>query len=221
VKSVPNWLDMLPAVDATANLDTLHRDAIAILARLASDRRLLTRLVAEIEFDPDRLAASKVTLLLNRLCLYRAEDRGFEIRVNLNPRSVNQLVPHDHSYNLASRILAGGYIHVVRRRTDSWNGDFTSKDVLPGIVTVERPGSSYTLGHPMVHQAVMLPGTVTLFLRGPRLKTRSHAALDLLPAVDTWPAPAEPGGEPSHSRPVTPGEYLTMRSQLVKQGLIG
>ncbi|MFJ5121888.1 hypothetical protein [Kitasatospora sp. NPDC088548] len=208
-------------MNASAGLRDFGQAAAAVLDRLASDRRLLGRLVAEIEHDPERLEASRVTLLLNRLSLYRANERGFEIRVNMNPRHANQLVPHDHAYNFAVHVLAGGYVHVMRRRTDSWTGEFTSADLVPSVVTVERPGSTYTLGHPMVHQAVMLPGTVSLFLRGPRLKTRSHAATDLLPGRDTWPAPAESGAVPVHSRPASRDEYMAMRSQLVRQGLIG
>jgi hypothetical protein len=34
------------------------------------------------------------------------------------------------------------------------------------FVTVERPGTAYTLGDAMVHQSVMEPDTVTLFVRG-------------------------------------------------------
>ncbi|MBT2392363.1 hypothetical protein J7E87_23800 [Streptomyces sp. ISL-1] len=139
----------------------------------------------------------------------------------MNPRRVNQGVPHDHSYNFATRILTGGYGHIVRRRTDTGEGEFTSTDLLPGIVAIERPGSSYTLGHPMVHQAVMLPGTVTLFVRGPRLKSRSHAVADLMPSVGTWPARAEPGSGPRHSRPASLDEYRAMRDELARQGLIG
>ncbi|MFD9467318.1 hypothetical protein [Streptomyces sp. NPDC060027] len=93
--------------------------------------------------------------------------------MNMNPCLDNQLVPYDHCYTFSTRILTGGYVHVVRRRTDDWVGPFNRADLAPGIVTFERPGSAYTLGHPMVHQAVMEPDTVTLFVRGPRRKPLS------------------------------------------------
>jgi hypothetical protein len=144
----------------------VHRISRALLDQLADDRDLLTLLVSGVLHDPERLAASRVTLLLNRLSLYQAPDRGFEVRLNMNPRPDNQRVPHDHCYACATRILKGGYIHVVRRRTDGWDGPFTGADLEPAVVTVERPGSAYTLDHTMVHQAVMEPDTVTLFVRG-------------------------------------------------------
>ncbi|MGD6750358.1 hypothetical protein [Streptomyces sp. BH105] len=198
----------------------MHQTSRTLLDRLAGDLPTLTRLVNEIEHDPERLAASRVTLLLNRLSLYQAPERGFEIRLNMNPRQDNQLVPHDHCYDFATRILTGGYVHIVRRRTDGWDGSFTAADLKPAIVTIEGPGSSYTLGHRMVHQALMRPGTVTLFVRGPRRKSASNAAEELMPPTDRWPAPASPGGTPVPSRPATHDEYRAMRRYLRHQGFI-
>jgi hypothetical protein len=109
---------------------------------------------------------------------------------------------------------------VVRRRTNGWDGPFTGADLEPGIVTIERPGSAYTLGEAMVHQAVMEPGTVTLFVRGPRRKMRSHAAQELMPSKEAWPAPAQPGEQAVESRPVTVDEYMRMRDYLIQRRLI-
>lgn len=221
MKSAANWLDRVPSLD-TLDLRDVQSISHDLLDQLGEDRKLLTQLVDDIPHDPERLASSRVTLLLNRLSLYQAPDRGFEIRMNMNPRSDNQLVPHDHCYAFAARILTGGYVHVVRRRTDDWEGEgaFSGDYLEPGIVTIERPGSIYTLGHPMVHQAVMEPDTVTLFVRGPRRKSLSNAAVEMMPSRDSWPAPAEPGGEAAESRPATLDEYRLMRSYLFRRCLI-
>ncbi|MEV8568127.1 hypothetical protein AB0436_21540 [Streptomyces sp. NPDC051322] len=213
------WLDRVPSLDLD-DLREVQRISRGLLDRLAGDRELLTRLVNEVLHDAERLDNSRVTLLLNRLSLYQAPDRGFEIRLNLNPRPDNQQVPHDHCYAFATRILTGGYVHVVRRRTNGWDGPFSDTDLEPAIVTIERPGSAYTLGDAMVHQAVMEPDTVTLFVRGPRRKKVSHAVEALMPSQATWPAPAAPGEEPEESRPATLGECLAMRAYLVQQRLI-
>ncbi|MGV4891564.1 hypothetical protein ACSR0Z_34260 [Streptomyces viridosporus] len=93
-------------------------------------------------------------------------------------------------------------------------------DLEPAVVTLEGPGSTYTLGDAMVHQAVMEPDTVTLFVRGPRRKKLSHAAQELMPPRETWPAPAIPGDEPEESRPPTLEEYQTMRAYLIQRQLI-
>ncbi|MGW0778304.1 hypothetical protein ACWD01_32805 [Streptomyces sp. NPDC002835] len=213
------WLDRWPSMD-TPRLSGMFQRGTALLEHLADDKNLLTRLVTDIEHHSARLSGSRVTLLLDRLCLYRAPDGGFEIRLNMNPRRVNQEVPHDHGYNFATRILTGGYLHVVRRRTDSGTGPFTGDDLLPAIVAIERPGSAYALEHTAVHQALMLPGTTTLFVRGPRLKERSYAAEELTPTPSTWPAAATPGAPPQHSRPASLDEYRAMRDQLACLGLI-
>ncbi|MGV9567838.1 hypothetical protein [Streptomyces sp. NPDC003480] len=218
--STASWLDAAPPPDLD-DVRRMQRISRAMLDRLADDRPLLTQLVNDVLHDPDRLSASRVTLLLNRLSLYQAQDRGFEIRLNMNPRPDNQLVPHDHCYAFATRILTGGYVHVVRRRTDGWTGPFTGADLEPGIVTVERPGSAYTLGDSIVHQAVMEPHTVTLFVRGPRRKKLSHAAEELMPPPESWPAAATAGDAPEESRPCTLAEYQSMRTYLIERDLIG
>ncbi|MEU6353625.1 hypothetical protein ABZ896_30585 [Streptomyces sp. NPDC047072] len=215
-----NWLDDLPALD-DGDLRLAHRRSREILLRLGADRPLLTQLVGEIEHDPQRMTESEVHPLINRLVIYQDDARGFQIRLHMSP-GARELVPHDHKYTFTTLVLAGAYLHVWRRRTDAGEGEFTAEDLQPGLITVERPGSCYTLGHPLVHQTVMLPGTVTLFMRGPRAKPRSHAALDMLPAADEWPE-ASQAGKPKHARgqrPVTPEEYRTMRRQLVGQGII-
>ncbi|MEU0836039.1 hypothetical protein [Streptomyces sp. NPDC005969] len=127
MKTATSWLDAVPSLD-TPDLCAVQDVSRALLDRLAEDQELPTRLVDEIPHDAERLANSRVTLLLNRLSLYQAHDRGFEIRMNMNPRLDNQLVPHDHCYNFATHILRGGYVHVVHRRTDGGEGPFTGAD---------------------------------------------------------------------------------------------
>ncbi|WP_158689435.1 hypothetical protein [Streptomyces viridosporus] len=49
----------------------MQRISRALLDRLAGDRDPLTRLVNEVLHDQERMDASRVTLLLNRLSLYQ------------------------------------------------------------------------------------------------------------------------------------------------------
>ncbi|MFF7476992.1 hypothetical protein [Streptomyces sp. NPDC008092] len=219
VKNTAPWLMQVPCLDMP-DLTYVQHVSLSILDRLSADRNLLTTLVDEVLTLPGRLAASRVTLLLNRLSLWEAPDHSFEIRLNMNPRPENQLVPHDHCYAFATHVLTGGYVHVVRRRTDGWEGPFTGADLQPAIVTVERPGSAYALDHSVVHQAVMAPHTVTLFIRGPRRKASSHAAEDLMPPEQSWPEAAVPGNQPAQSRSATVDEYLMMRRYLRERRII-
>jgi predicted metal-dependent enzyme (double-stranded beta helix superfamily) len=216
---VATWLDDESAVDWT-NLRDVSARSRDLLDRLADDRELLSELVFGIEHDELRLRESEVHPLINRLILYQADDRGITIRLHMSP-GARELVPHDHKYTFTARVLTGAYVHVWRRK-DAEVPDFESGDLAPGVVTIERPGSAYTFGHQLVHQTIMVPGTVTLFMRGPRMKDRSHAALDMLPQADKWDRPFD-AGKPKHARgqrPVTRDEYLQMRADLVGRGLI-
>ncbi|MEU7829507.1 hypothetical protein [Nonomuraea sp. NPDC049129] len=215
-----DWLDELEPLD-WKDLRGAHRRTRAILSRLAADKDLLTQRVRSIELDADRLKASEVHPLINRLILHQSDPQGFHIRLHMSPGS-RDLVPHDHKYSFSAYVLRGGYIHVWRRRSDDGDGEFLSHQVSAAIASVEREGSCYTFGHPLIHQTAMLPGTVSLFIRGPREKVRSHAALDLLPQADSWGAPAE-AGKPKHAngqRPITLEELRQMRSQLEELAVI-
>ncbi|UFQ99772.1 hypothetical protein KBP30_00305 [Streptomyces sp. Go40/10] len=87
-----SWPDAVPPMDMD-DLRTFERVSRMVLNRLADDRKLLTQLVNDVLQDPDSLVASRITLLLNRLSLYQAPDRGSEIRLNMNPWPDNQRVP--------------------------------------------------------------------------------------------------------------------------------
>jgi hypothetical protein len=105
VNGPATWLDDVPSL-ASPSLRAMQHDSRLLLNRLAGDRTLLTRFVREIPRAPQRLAASRVTLLLNRLSLCQAPDRSFEIRLNMQPRPDSQLMAHDHCYAFATRVLS-------------------------------------------------------------------------------------------------------------------
>ncbi|MEU1284484.1 hypothetical protein [Kitasatospora sp. NPDC005856] len=222
-------LEDIPDLRA-ADLPRIHAES-DVLHRLAADRGLLSYLVTTTVLAPERYEASRTTLLLDRLVLSTADDLGYEIRLNTNPRPGNQLLPHDHAYPFAARVLTGGYLHTVFLRTDGRthgcadgraddraDGPFTSGDLRPAVTTTELPGSSYTLAPTLVHRAVMLPGTTTLMLRGP-YRSAAHAASDLVPPVSAWPPPV--GGEaPAHSRRMTDAEHHALYRSLAAAGVI-
>lgn len=209
-----SWLDDVPRID-WSNLRIAYGRTREVLRRLASDKELLTERVRSIEDDAERFLASEVHPLINRLILHQGDEQGFHIRLHISP-GMRDLVPHDHKYSFTAYVLRGGYVHVWRRRHAPTVDEFDSHGVSAAIASIERQGSCYTFGHPLVHQTAMLPGTVSLFIRGPREKERSHAALDLLPQADEWGSPAE-AGKPQHAngqRPITHGELRAMISQL-------
>ncbi|MFE7531619.1 hypothetical protein ACFU7Y_38815 [Kitasatospora sp. NPDC057542] len=210
-------LEDIPGLHA-ADLRHIHAQAGA-LHRLAADRTRLSYLVTTTVLTPDRYEASRTTTLADRLVLATADDRGFEIRLNTNPHPDNQQLPHTHAYPVTAHILTGGYLHTVHHRTDGKdNGYFTSRDLRPAVTTTELPGSTYTLAPTLVHQAVVLPGTTTLMLRGPHTAD-AHAAADLIPPISTWPAPAD-GQAPVHARRMTDAEHREVYGSLAAAGVI-
>ncbi|AUY54603.1 hypothetical protein EH183_30600 [Streptomyces sp. CB01881] len=197
------------------------RQTRKLLGRLAADRELLTDLLVGIESDPLRLGRSERHPLMHRLSLYEDPERRCQLRLHFFTGRDRDLVPHDHKYPFSVHVLSGGYLHVWNRRTDEAQiGDFTSEDVTPGIVTLERPGTSYSFQNSLVHQTIVLPGTVSLFLRGPKRQDRWHAAKDMLHLLNGYEAPSE--GKKTHlgAEPITTDEFLVIRDDLARRGII-
>ncbi|MGW3183754.1 hypothetical protein ACWDD9_31235 [Kitasatospora sp. NPDC001119] len=200
-----------------ADLPRIHAQS-GVLHRLAADRGRLSYLVTTTVLAPERYEASRTTPPLDRLVLSKADDLGYEIRLNANPRPGNQLLPHDHAYPFAARVLTGGCLHTVFLHTGGRaDGPFSSRGLRPAVTTTELPGSAYTLAPTLAHRAVVLPGTTTLVLRGPY--TAAHPATDLIPLVAAWTVPV--GGEaPVHSRRMTDAEHQALYRSLAATGVI-
>ncbi|MFF7597652.1 hypothetical protein [Streptomyces mirabilis] len=197
------------------------RQARKLLGRLGSDRDLLSQIVLGIASDPLRLGRSERHPLMHRLSLYEDPERRCQLRLHFFTGRDRDLVPHDHKYPFSAHVLSGGYLHVWNRRTDEAQaGDFTSEDVTPGIVTLERAGTGYTFQHTLVHQTIVLPGTVSLFLRGPKRQDRWHAAGDMLHLLNGYEAPTADKKPHLGAEPITLDEFLAIRDDLVRRGII-
>ncbi|MET7606265.1 hypothetical protein ABZS96_27880 [Streptomyces avermitilis] len=181
----------MPPTDLATALDLINWDnprqcaaeTSTALRALADDRELLSGLVTSIGSDHARLARCETNPLVNRLVL--AEDTSgadrWQLRLHTFQDGRLELIPHDHKYPFAVHVLTGGYAQVWNRRiaADGQTGPFTSADLAPGLVTVERPGTAYLFSDSLVHQTAVFPGTATLFLRGPVRQLRWNSATDL------------------------------------------
>ncbi|CAM4360914.1 hypothetical protein NONI108955_22575 [Nocardia ninae] len=197
------------------------RQARTILGRLVSDRALFSETVFGIEADPARLARSESHPLLHRLSLYEDPQRRCQLRLHVFSGRERDLVPHDHKYPFSVYVVAGGYLHVWNRRVgESQSGEFLSTDISPGIVSVERPGSCYTFQNSLVHQTIVMPGTVSLFLRGPKRQDRWHAAGDMLHLLEGYEAPRSDRAEHQGAQPMTLEDLHRIRRGLVRSGII-
>ncbi|OKI09460.1 hypothetical protein A6A06_01800 [Streptomyces sp. CB02923] len=197
------------------------RQCRGLLGRLAADRGLLTELVRGTERDPRRFGRSESHPLMSKLCLYEDPERRCQLRLHAFTGRERDLVPHDHKYPFSAYVLAGGYVHVWNRRTDATcSGEFTSRDLAAGVVALERPGSCYTFQHSLVHQTIVMPDTVSLFLRGPKRQSRWHAAGDMLHLLDGYEAPRPGGRSHQGSVPLSPDQFHAVRADLEQRGII-
>ncbi|MCL7376987.1 hypothetical protein [Streptomyces sp. 35G-GA-8] len=191
------------------------------LRRLADNRELFTDLVHTIGREPYRLARCETHPIISRLCLAEGPHSLWQLRLHVFPDGERDLTPHDHKYPFAVHVVSGGYVHVWNRRTGKrQTGEFSSHDVSPGIVTVERPTTGYLLANSLVHQTALGPETITLFLRGPVRHQRWHAASDMQGAMNGFEAPPQDGGAYRGSAPMTVPEYQSLVGALAKRAII-
>jgi hypothetical protein len=109
----------------------------------------------------------------DKFVLYRESQDRFRIRLHIFLQESHKDRPHHHRWIYSSLILKGEYTHSLYGYID----DFLQNSIQPGIlepflVQKESPGSHYTLTHNIIHAVDALPFTVTLFIRGPVLRTR-------------------------------------------------
>ncbi|MDH6130542.1 hypothetical protein, partial [Kitasatospora sp. GP82] len=215
MKTAEELADALDTVD----WDDAHQAPAAsraVLRHLAEDRRLLTDLVEAVPRSHDALARCEHHPVMSRLVLAEHPDSLWCLRLHVFHAAERDLIPHTHRRPFSSQILAGGYLHAWHRRIDGEQaGPFTANDLVPAIVSLETPGSDYTLGDPLIHQTIMEPGTVTLFLSGP----------DRQP---TWWAAEDMGGEVKQMKAddgrlsfnMTKADYESIATMLAKRGII-
>jgi hypothetical protein len=109
----------------------------------------------------------------DKFVLYREGQNRFRIRLHIFLEDSHKDRPHHHRWIYSSLILKGEYIHSLYGCID----DFSQNPIQPGrlkpfLVQKESLGSHYTLTHNIIHAVDALPCTVTLFIRGPVLRTR-------------------------------------------------
>ncbi|MFD4394349.1 hypothetical protein [Kitasatospora sp. NPDC058478] len=168
-------------------LDTIDWDrardsattARSILRQLADNRPLLTEMVEAVPRTPELMGRCEHHPLMSRMVL---ADRpgGWCLRLHRFEHDEKDLIPHTHRRAIYSHILYGGYLQVWHRRTDGHQGGpFSTMDLTPAVMSIEAPGADYMLGDPLIHQTIMQPGTVSLFLSGPARQDQWWPASDL------------------------------------------
>lgn len=222
-RSVSDWTQGFDArvvgIDWT-DARSVHRACRPALEELYADRELLHDLVDNVHRTPELMRRCEEHPLLYRAVVHHNVEENVQVRLHAAQASTKDLMPHDHKSTFVALILQGGYIHVWRTRRGEQAGDFTSSDLDVGTVSLERPGSCYAFRNSLVHQTVMLPGTVTLFVRGPSLQPRWHSASDMLHLLEDYEPPKADGSEHRGSTALGPASYAALQRRLVADGVI-
>lgn len=215
-----DWIGSLGEID-WSDARSAHRGCRALARFIGEDKLLLSNLVHSLETDKERFARCEAHPLMYRLVLHEDHEREYQVRLHVVSKEARDIVPHDHKYTFSAYILAGGYLHVWNRRVAAPEGDFTSKDITPGVVAVERRGAAYTFRNSLVHQTIMTPGTVSIFIRGPKSQSHWHAAKDMYHLLaENYEVPTTGGKNHKGGRQLTRDQYNEVRDQLMSQGLI-
>jgi hypothetical protein len=169
VRTLEEQLRSLDAMD-WEDTEAVQEKTAGVLARLANDRALLRALLEGALEDPDLLSMCEYDPVLNKIVLYSDPDRGLRLRIHVFKEGGPDR-PHNHRWPFASRVLYGGYRHVLFEPESLANDDWP-KALRPLLVQDLRPGASYSLHHSMVHSLDAQPGSVSMILRGSAAKER-------------------------------------------------
>jgi hypothetical protein len=187
-------LDRLPPID-WSRFNEASQLTRSLLQELVADKETLRILVARIEHDPHLLSQCERHELLERLDIYDARDRGFQLRFNFTTE-VQSVRPHDHRYSFSTYILRGSYrhiwfdpgqeiydrsaddtaIHHLDRTNPDHHAQIDFAAMKPLFITTEQPGAQYTIHHSCVHATVTTPDSLSLIVKGPGEKNRSLIA---------------------------------------------
>jgi hypothetical protein len=162
------------------DLDQAHRQNSEFLKALTSDQGAMRDLVERVPSEPTLWDMCEHSRLFDKVVLHDAPDRGFRIRLHIWSDS-EVAAAHDHRWSFTSRILLGGYKHVLYDVLDSPEAGASAQAeddrhlaVVEKFRTTQRAGDSYTIHHTTVHSSTTSAHTVTLLVRGPAEKSRSR-----------------------------------------------
>ncbi|MDT0436432.1 MULTISPECIES: hypothetical protein [Streptomyces] len=156
-----------------SDLDKAHQNNSAFLAALASDKDALRRLVDGVRTDPLLWDMCEHNRLFDKLVLHDAPDRNFRIRLHVWS-DMEVAAPHDHRWSFTTRLLTGGYDHMLYQVVEDTSQEGAAPAFEPRFRTTERAGDSYTIHHEVVHATTTQARTVSLLVRGPAEKSVSR-----------------------------------------------
>lgn len=157
------------------NLIGFSQESQRVLDKISSDKKFLKSLVDNVSDNNLLLEKSECNPTLSKLVFY--SDSDIEIRLHLFNND-QQDKPHDHRWSFSSRIINGGYKHVIYSILGKVDEKMDMSNIKPIYERYEKKGDSYSIDHTIAHTTMnVAPDTVTLIVRGP-VKKHKWFSLD-------------------------------------------
>lgn len=138
------------------------------LMRISSDSTLMCNLLKNIAVDTTLAEKTECYDFLDKMVIYSNDDTGIYARISYFHEGYSERI-HYHRWNYASYILCGGYTQTLYGSTREHAEIVTinSSDIL--MREDLYAGNLYTLNNLMIHSIKVLPGTISLCIRGKAL----------------------------------------------------
>jgi predicted metal-dependent enzyme (double-stranded beta helix superfamily) len=154
------------------NLEDVSGVSAQVLQDLADHPDALKGALLALPDRPELATMCEHYDILDKAVLYNDPVTGFRVRLHVFlPGYFDR--PHNHRWTYASRIMEGGYRHVLYGTDERFDDGVDPRKLAPLLLTRVNAGDMYTLHHSMIHAITdAVPHTTTLVLRGPAVKDR-------------------------------------------------
>jgi predicted metal-dependent enzyme (double-stranded beta helix superfamily) len=152
------------------DLEIFSQKTKEILQHFAEDKQELRKKILEIPERETLFALCEHYDILDKIVLFISEDDSLRVRLHIFADGYFDR-PHNHRWSYSSRILSGGYRHIIYALNENFANPHI-QDLMPVIIRQESAGDFYTLHSSQYHSVIAESGTVTLIARGPSDKER-------------------------------------------------
>jgi hypothetical protein len=215
----------MATVTATSGLTTLDWDRLEDVHAVAgealrelSEPEPLAAALERVKEDPDLLALCECRPWGDRIVLVDEPRSG--VRVRLHRFNEQTSWPHSHRFTFVTRILRGGYGHLIYGDEKTFvEAVASSGRAVPVVARFEGAGASYAIHHSVVHSVSRGADTITLVAQGPSAQKRK---VKLSPAGDVvWEGGAADEVEAVRARvAAAPDDVTRVVETLGRLGLV-
>jgi hypothetical protein len=203
------------------SLEEVHEAAQKVFPTLAIPANL-SRLWDRMMNDERLIGAAESFNTFQKFVLHDNTVTGLRIRLHrFNDRRIEET--HNHRASFSAWILRGSYRHFLYGNVEDLWGDTEgpARPLEPRLIQDQLPGTSYTLHHAFIHSTQAMPGTVSLVIQGPRIRSSFRIYDQTTQTTRTRFGAGQASGvqEPGERR-LQPAEVAAVRAHLIVQGVL-